>query len=188
MWNFSSLLLYTNCWPLSPRRCQYRAPCLSRLLYLAQVLLCLGLKPRGALGNSRYLAPHGHGWARHYGLAGNLHFDSRETLGKGRNHPVSPDTCGCRQCWREVRLGCHLGHGWFGVANRGRPSCLDRPVPGWASGQGQDLCEPPAASQVIRRLLLHWFRFLMGSRESFKSTDFYHLRVQCMFSDLIVFL
>ena len=53
-------------------------------------------------------------------LAGNLGFDSRETLGTGRHHPVSPDACGCRQCWREIRLGCHLGHGWSGVANRGR--------------------------------------------------------------------
>ena len=159
MWNLSSSLLYMNCWPPSPSVVSIvplSSPACCTWLWCSSALVW---NPGAPWAPHRHLASHGHGWACHYGLTGNLCFDS---LGKGKHYTVSPDTCGHRQCSREVRLSFCLGHGWFGAANQGSPPCLDRPVPGWASGQRQDRHEPPGPRQVIRGLLLHWFRFLMG--------------------------
>lgn len=48
--NLSSSPLCMNCWPPSPKAGSVWSPL---LLYLAQVLLCLGWKPWGALGSSQ---------------------------------------------------------------------------------------------------------------------------------------
>lgn len=100
-------------------------------------------------------------------LAGNFGFDSRETLGKGRHHPVSPDAHGSRQHWMEVRLGCQLGPGVLGwLTGEGSippgPPCSRLSVGSGAALPGASSCQP--GPWIVGRLLLPCFRFLMGEK------------------------
>lgn len=186
VWNLSSSLLCMSCWPPSPKAGSVvsLASVLGSGAPLPQLetLEC----PRQLTGVCRPML------MAELALMGWMEISVlREALGNGSDHSVSLVTCGCRQRWRAIRQDCHLRHGGFGAENQGSQCHLDQPVPGWSSQEAQVKGRIAMSLQLPDRSSGDFY--CIGSYSSwgkweFQFINFHHLRIQCVFSDLIVLL